>query len=281
MPLPPAVRAPLLSGFTLAAGPLAPTTIHTDARGVVGAGIRIPTPSGPIRGYLARPAAAKGKLPVVLVVHEIFGVHEHIKDVCRRFAKRGYVAVAPDLFGRQGDVSRLKEQADIMRVVAQVPDDQVLSDLDAAAAAAVARGRGDAEKVGLVGFCWGGRVAWLYAAHAPTLKGAVAFYGRLVGGAGDPVHPRNPVDTAGELKAPVLGLYAAQDAVISGADVQAMRQALASAGPKNPAAEKSYIHVYNNVGHGFFADYRATYDRAAANDAWHRVEVALDSYGLR
>jgi len=208
--------------------------------------------------------ATGGPFPVVLVVQEIFGVHEHIKDVCRRFAKEGYCAVAPELYARQGDVSKYTDYKQIFaEVVSKVPDAQVMSDLDAAVAWAAKSGSGDAARVGVTGFCWGGRITWLYAAHSAVLKAGVAWYGRLVGAA-TPLQPRYPIDVAAELKAPVLGLYGGQDQGIPLADVEKMRAALAAA--KQP----SEIHVYPDAPHGFHADYRPSFREADARDAWRR-----------
>jgi carboxymethylenebutenolidase len=208
--------------------------------------------------------ATGGPFPIVLVVQEIFGVHEHIKDVCRRFAKEGHCAVAPELYARQGDVSKYTDYKQIFaEVVSKVPDAQVMSDLDAAVAWAAKSGSGDAARVGVTGFCWGGRITWLYAAHSATLKAGVAWYGRLVGEA-TPLQPKYPIDVAAQLKAPVLGLYGGQDQGIPLTDVEKMRAALAAA--KQP----SEIHVYPEAPHGFHADYRPSFREADARDAWRR-----------
>jgi carboxymethylenebutenolidase len=206
---------------------------------------------------------AKGSaFPVVLVVQEIFGVHEHIKDVCRRFAKEGYCAIAPEMYARQGDVSKLTDYREIFaQVVSKVPDAQVMSDLDAATAWAAKTGSGDPSRVAVTGFCWGGRITWLYAAHNPKLKAGVAWYGRLVGQPTE-LQPRYPLDVAAELKAPVLGLYGEKDQGIPLEDVEKMRAALAAA--KQP----SQIVVFPDAPHGFHADYRPSFREAAAKDAW-------------
>jgi carboxymethylenebutenolidase len=241
------------AGFALAVRPVAASTITTSADGLAVADIRIPTPAGDIPGYSARPAKSKGKPHIVLVVHEIFGVHEHIRDVCRRLAKLGALAIAPDLFVRQGDVSKMTDFKEIVgKVVSKVPDEQVMSDLDATVAWAKGPGRGDAHRIGITGFCWGGRIVWLYAAHGAALKAGVAWYGRLVGDK-DALHPRHPVDVAAALKAPVMGLYGEQD------------QALAAG---SAPAKRSQIHVYPDAGHAFFADYRPSYSPAAAAGGW-------------
>jgi carboxymethylenebutenolidase len=265
------------TGFALAVRPVSATAIATSADGLTVADVRIPTAAGEIPAYSARPAKPKGKPPIVLVVHEIFGVHEHIRDVCRRVAKLGALAVAPDLFVRQGDVSKIADFKEIMgKVVSKVPDEQVLGDLDATAAWAKAAGGGDGGRIGITGFCWGGRIVWLYAARAAQLKAGVAWYGRLVGDK-DALHPRYPIDVAAALKAPVLGLYGGQDQGIPAASVEEMRKALAAGGA---AAKRSQIHVYPDSGHAFFADYRPSYRPADAADGWTRMQAWFKSNGV-
>src|SRR5690606_1103468 len=203
------------------------------------------------------------KLPVVLVVQEIFGVHEHIRDVCRRLAKQGYLAIAPELFFRQGDPTKLENVADILSsIVSKVPDAQVMADLDACAEWAATRS-GDAARLAITGFCWGGRITWLYAAHNPRLKAGVAWYGRL-DAAPSELQPDQPVDLAGELKAPVLGLYGGADQGIPLHDVEFMREQLKRAG------SRSTIHIYPDAPHAFHADYRPTYRKTEAEDGWRR-----------
>jgi carboxymethylenebutenolidase len=265
------------TGFALAARPVSATAIATSTDGLTVADVRIPTAVGEIPAYSARPAKPKGKPPIVLVVHEIFGVHEHIRDVCRRVARLGALAVAPDLFVRQGDVSKIADFKEIMgKVVSRVPDEQVLGDLDATAAWAKAAGGGDGGRIGIIGFCWGGRIVWLYAAHGARLMAGVAWYGRLVGDK-DPLHPRHPVDVAAALKAPVLGLYGGQDPGIPAASVEEMRKALAAG---RAAARRSQIHVYPDAGHAFFADYRPSYRAADAADGWTRMQAWLELHGV-
>jgi len=265
------------TGFALAVQPISAATITTTADGLDAGPIQIPTATGPIPGYRAAPGKPKGKPPIVLVVQEIFGVHEHIKDVCRRVAKLGAVAVAPELFVRQGDVSKMADMKEIMsKVVSKVPDEQVLSDLDAAVAWAKTSGGGDTARLGITGFCWGGRIVWLYAAHNPTLKAGGAWYGRLVGDK-DAAHPRHPIDVAAALKAPVLGLYGAQDQGIPVATVEDMRKALATGGA---ASRRSQIQVYPDAGHAFFADYRPSYRADAAADGWKRLVAWFESHGV-
>jgi carboxymethylenebutenolidase len=266
--------------FALAVLPVSAATITTSGEGLDTADVKIPTASGAIPGYRAMPAngtkkAAKG-FPVVLVVQEIFGVHEHIRDVCRRLAHQGYYAIAPELYFRQGDVSKLSDYKDIRQIVAKVPDAQVLGDLDAAAAFAKASGAADVGRLGITGFCWGGRIAWLYAAHSPALRAGVAFYGRLTGDKNE-LQPQHPTDVAGALKAPVLGLYGADDQSIAVASVEDMRKALAAG---SPAARASEIKVYPGAGHAFFADYRPSYKKEAAEDGWGRLLAWLKAHGV-
>lgn len=258
----------LSTGFALAAGPVQASVVETSSDDLEAGEVQIPTASGALPGYRARPKAPKHKLPVVLVVHEIFGVHEHIKDVCRRLAKVGFFAVAPDLLVRQGDVSKLTDIKDVLALVARVPDNEVLTDLDAVDAWAQEDPSVDRDKLALTGFCWGGRVAWLYASHSPRLKTAVAWYGRL-DGARDPLRQRQPVDLIEELRCPVLGLYGAKDQGIPVASVSEMQRLLREA--KNAKARASSIHLYADAGHAFFADYRPSYQKDAAEDGWKRL----------
>jgi carboxymethylenebutenolidase len=264
----------LATGFVLAVRPvMAQTMITTDASGLEAGEVKIPTADGQIPAYRAMPASG-GPFPVVLVVQEIFGVHEHIKDICRRFAKLGYLAVAPELYARQGDVSKLSDIQEIVStVVAKVPDAQVMSDLDAAVAWAEKSGKGDVNRLGITGFCWGGRIVWLYAAHNPKLKAGVAWYGRLVGQSSD-LTPKNPIDLVAELKAPVLGLYGGADQGIPTDTVEKMQAALKTAG--NP----SQIILYPDTPHGFFADYRPSYRKERAEDGWKRLLEWFKKYGV-
>ena len=240
----------LAVGFAAATLPVrADTVIATDSRGLVAGEVKIPVADGEIPAYRARPDG-RGPYPVVLVVQEIFGVHEHIKDVCRRFAKEGYCAVAPELYARQGDVTKFTDYKEIFaQVVSKVPDAQVMSDLDASAAWAAKSSSGDAARLGVTGFCWGGRITWLYAAHNPRLSAGVAWYGRLIGQPSE-LQPKYPIDVVAEINAPVLGLYGGQDQGIPLEDVEKMRAALAAA--KKP----SEIVVFPEAPHGFHADYR-------------------------
>ena len=264
----------LATGFALATRPVsANTAIKTDAKGLDAGEVKVPTADGTIPAYRAQPAAG-GPFPTVLVVQEIFGVHEHIKDICRRFAKLGYLAIAPELYARQGDVSNIADFKEIVsKVVSKVPDAQVMADLDATVAYAKASGKGDTARLGITGFCWGGRIVWLYTAHNPGVKAGVAWYGRLVGQA-DPLHPKNPIDVAGGLKAPVLGLYGAADQGIPVATVDQMRAALKTA---NKPAE---IVVYPDTPHAFYADYRASYRKEPAEDGWKRLLAWFKANGV-
>ncbi len=263
----------LAAGFALAVQPVSAETITTDAKGLEAGEVKIPVEKGDIPAYRAMPSEG-GPFPVVLVVQEIFGVHEHIKDVCRRFAKLGYLAVAPELYSRQGDVSKMTDIKDIIgKVVSKVPDAQVMSDLDATVAWAKKSGKGDTAKLGITGFCWGGRIVWLYSAHNKDLKAGVAWYGRLVGDT-DPLHPKNPIDLVTDLKAPVLGLYGAADTGIPTESVEKMRKALKDA--KNP----SEIELYPETPHGFHADYRPSYRKEKAEDGWKRLQAWFKKNGV-
>jgi carboxymethylenebutenolidase len=254
----------IAAGFAAATLPIrAEGVITTPDDGLTAGAVKIPTGDGELPAYRALPAGG-GPFPVVLVVQEIFGVHEHVQDVCRRFAKAGYLAIAPELYARQGDVAKMTDiQQIVTEVVAKVPDRQVMSDLDAAVAWAEKNG-GDPARLAITGFCWGGRVVWLYAAHSVKLRAGVAWYGRLTG-APDPLHPKHALDVAGALHAPVLGLYGGADTGIPMPDVEKMRGAIAAAGGA------SQIHVYPDAPHGFHADYRPSYREADAKDGWRRT----------
>jgi carboxymethylenebutenolidase len=254
----------LASGFALAVQPVTADTITTDSQGLEAGEVKIRTADGQLPAYRAMPASG-GPFPVVLVVQEIFGVHEHIKDLCRRLAKAGYLALAPELYARQGDVSRMNNiQQIISQVVSKVPDAQVLGDLDAAVVWARQSGKADVSKLAVTGFCWGGRIVWLYAAHNPRVRAGVAWYGRLVGEA-DPLHPKHPVDIAASIQAPVLGLYGGADTGIPPDSVEKMRAALKA------AQVASEIIVYPDTPHGFNADYRPTYRKQQAEAGWQKM----------
>lgn len=262
----------LATGFALAVQPVGAATITTNADGLTAGEVKIPVGDSTIPAYRAMPAKG-GPFPVVLVVQEIFGVHEHIKDICRRFAKLGYMAIAPEMYARQGDVSKLKSIDEIRPIVAKVPDAQVMGDLDATVEYATETGKGDVTRLGITGFCWGGRIVWLYAAHSKQLKAGVAWYGRLVGDASD-LMPKHPVDVAADLKAPVLGLYAGKDTGIPLDTVEKMREAVKKA--KVPAE----IVVYPEAQHGFNADYRPSYGEADAKDGWNKLQAWFKKNGV-
>jgi carboxymethylenebutenolidase len=265
-----ALKAALGVGYAAAAGPLmAQTAIRTPSDGLVTGEFTYEVNGFKVPAFRAAPAGRSG-LPVVLVVHEIFGVHEYIADTARRFARAGYLAIAPELFARQGDPTQFGEVGRIMsEIVARTPDEQVMADLDGALKWAAANG-GDAARAGVTGFCWGGRITWLYAAHGPV-KAGVAWYGRLVG-ASTALTPRHPVDVAATLKAPVLGLYGAADSGIPLDTVDKMKGALAGG---NAAAKASKFVVYPDAPHAFHADYRPSFRQQPAEDGWKQ---ALDFF---
>jgi len=266
----------LAAGFAAAVHPVhAQTAISTDADGLTAGEVKIPVADGTMPAYRAAPAG-RSALPTVLVVQEIFGVHEHIRDVCRRFAKLGYLAVAPELYARQGDPSKISDIPALMStIVSKVPDAQVMSDLDATADWAAKQG-GDSKKLGITGFCWGGRIVWLYAAHRPALAAGVAWYGRLVGDR-TALTPANPIDIAASLQVPVLGLYGGADAGIPVATVDQMRAALKE---NHGAGGSSEIVVYPDTPHAFHADYRPSYREQAAKDGWKRCIDWFRAHGL-
>jgi carboxymethylenebutenolidase len=269
------VQTAVGSGFAAAVLPVGAQTIQTDTTGLLAGPVTIPVGGFELPAYRAAPAGAVGA-PVVLVVSEIFGVHEHIADVARRFAKLGYLAIAPDLFVRQGDAKAVTDMARLMSdIIAKVPDAQVMGDLDASVAWAKSQG-GDTSKLGVTGFCWGGRITWLYSAHNPAVKAGVAWYGRLVG-APTALQPKHPVDIAAQLRAPVLGLYGGADTGIPAASIDQMKAAL-SAG--SPAAQQSRFVVYPDAPHAFHADYRPSYRQPAATDGWQRCLAWFKAYGV-
>jgi len=253
-------------GFALAVQPVQAQTIIKTADGKE------------MPAYRAMPASGTG-MGTILVVHEAWGVHAHIADICRRFAKAGWCALAPELWFRQGDPRNAPDTQTIIRdIMAKVPDAQVLSDLDASTALVKGEGRANTAKLGVTGFCWGGRIAWLYAAHNPGLKAGVAWYGAIAGNA-SPLRPTNPIDIVKDLKGPVLGLYGGADTFIPGASVERMRAALEAA-TGNPAAKKSMIHTYPDAPHAFNADYRDSYRKEAAEDGWKRCTEWFKANGV-
>jgi carboxymethylenebutenolidase len=270
------VRASVGTGFAAAVLPvMAQTVIKTDSAGLMAGEVTIPVGDFKLPAYRAAPLG-KANAPVVLVISEIFGVHEHIADVARRLAHQGYFAVAPELFVRQGDAGAYGEIAKLIsEVVSKVPDAQVMADLDATTAWAKGQGA-DTSRLGITGFCWGGRITWLYAAHNPTVKAGVAWYGRLQG-AVTALNPAQPIDRVNQLNAPVLGLYGGQDSGIPVDSVNAMKTALAGG---SAAARKSQFVVYPDAPHAFHADYRPSYRKDAADDGWQRCLAWLKAQGV-
>lgn len=251
------------AGFAAACRPVSSSAVQTPADGLKEERLSIPASDGfAIPAFAARPQDARNA-PVICVVHEIFGVHEWIRDMCRRFARQGYFAIAPDLFARHGDATKIADFKQLIgTIVSKAPDDQVLSDIDATFDWAGAHG-GDARRRGITGFCWGGRIVWLYAAHSAALDAGVAYYGRIVSDK-TALQPLRPIDQAAALKAPVLGQYGALDKGIPLADVEAMQAALKTAGKSPPSG----ITIHAGADHGFMADYRPSYNEAAAKAAW-------------
>jgi carboxymethylenebutenolidase len=266
----------LPQGYARIVQPIASTAISTDTKGLVAGEVKIQTMTGPVPAYRAMPEKG-GKLPVVLVVQEIFGVHEHIKDVCRRLAKLGYFAISVELYFRQGDVTKFTDNQEIFaKVVNHVPDSQVMSDLDAAVLYAESTGKADTARLGVTGFCWGGRITWTYCTHNPKVRAGVAWYGRLVAPARSALQPAYPVELAAHLKAPVLGLYGSVDASIPTEHVEQMRVALKAANDS-----VSNIVVYDGAPHAFYADYRPSYRKEAAEDGWKRMQDWFTKYGVK
>jgi carboxymethylenebutenolidase len=257
----------IIAGFALAVQPVVgQTMIKTDAAGLVAAEVQIPVSDGEIPAYRAMPDKKGKKFPVVLVIHEIFGVHEHIQDVCRRFAKLGYMAIAPALYARQGDVKSIASVQELARdIFSKIPDTQSMSFLDSTVAWAK-KNSGNTKKLSITGFCWGGRIVWLYAAHNAQVDAGAAWYGRLVPGTTkNEAQPTMPIDYAKDLKVPVIGLYGGLDTGIPLDSVQRMQEEL------KKGKSKSEIVVYPNAGHAFNADYRPSYNKQAAEDAWAKM----------
>ncbi|MBD2139116.1 dienelactone hydrolase family protein [Anabaena sp. FACHB-1237] len=264
--------AALTSGFAVAVQPVLAKVISTDTQGLIAGVVKIPVKDGEIPAYRAQPEQGEN-FPIVLVIQEIFGVHEHIQDVVRRLAKLGYLAIAPELFIRQGDVSKLINIDEIRAIASKVPDTQVLSDLDATVDWGVKSAKGNGDRLGITGFCWGGRITWLYSAHNPQVKAGVAWYGRVVGNVTE-LQPQQPVDIASELKVPVLGLYGGQDTGIPLDTVEQIREKLKS------SSSKSEIIVYPDAPHAFFADYRPSYREIEAKDGWQKLQGWFKQYGV-
>ena len=267
------VKATLSVGFCAAVSPLWAETIATSADGLTAGEVKVPAGDADIPAYRAEPDSG-GPFPVVLVIHEIFGVHEHIKDVCRRWAKLGYYAIAPELFARQGDAAAMKDISALMQtIVLKTPDAEVAADLDATLRFAAASGSADVSRAAVTGFCWGGRQAWLYAEHNPSLKAGVAWYGPLAMPMNE-LRPTNPPDGVANLKVPVLGLYGGQDRGIPREQIDAFEAKLAAAGGA------SKIIVFDDAGHAFFADYRPSYIKADAEASWRAATAWLKAHGV-
>lgn len=262
------------AGLALAVRPaVAQTAIRTDDAGLLAGEVKVPVKDGEMVAYRAVPKGA-GRPPVVLVISEIFGVHEYIRDVCRRLGKLGYCAIAPELFARLGDPRQLSSVPEILaRITSKTPDAQVMSDLDATVAWAAKHGA-DTGRLAITGFCWGGRITWLYCAHSSRVRAGAAWYGRLVGEVNE-YTPRHPLDVVDQLKAPVLGLYGGLDTGIPLETVEAMEKALQSG---STAARKSEIQLYDNAPHAFHADYRPSFRREDAEDGWKRMLAWFDRF---
>ena len=275
-----ALKVALGIGYAATALPImAQTAIQTSAEGLVTGQTVYEVNGFKVPAFYAAPAG-KANLPVILVVQEIFGVHAYIADIARRFARAGFLAIAPELYARQGDPRQYSDIARLLSdVVAKVPDAQVMADLDGAVQWAGAHG-GNLGKVGITGFCWGGRIAWLYAEQSQNVKAGVAWYGRLAGSP-SALTPRQPLDLAASLKAPVLGLYGGQDSGIPLTTINEMKDALAAAGRKgNTAARMSEFVVYPDAPHAFHADYRPSYRKAAAEDGFQRALAWFKAHGV-
>ncbi|HEY6983735.1 dienelactone hydrolase family protein [Reyranella sp.] len=267
------------ASYALAVQPVeAQTVIVTPSDGLAAGAVSVKTSDGrEMMAYRAMPASGEG-FGTVLVVQEIFGVHAHIADMCRRFAKVGYYAIAPDLYFRQGDATKVADSQVLIRdYMSKTSDEQVMGDFDSTVAFAKAEGKADTSKLGITGFCWGGRITWLYDAHNPGIKAAVAWYGPL-GSKVTPLTPRNPIDIVNQLHGPVLGLYGGTDSIITAESIERMRSALKDS--SNPSATKSDIHIYPDAGHAFNADNRPSYRKEAAEDGWKRCLAWFKANGV-
>ena len=265
------VMTSLITGFALSVQPVSADAIHTDATGLDAGEVKVPVADGSIPAYRAMPDNG-GPFPTVLVIHEAWGVHEHIKDLCRRLAKLGYFAIAPELWARQGNAAAAKDMDETRRIMSSVPEAQVMSDLDATEAYAKSTGKADTTKLAVTGFCWGGRETWLYAAHNPDLKAAVPWYG--VDRPAGELTPQNPVDIAGQVKCPVLAFYGGEDQSIP-PETREMREAECKA-----AGKTCEMKVYPDAPHGFNADYRPSYRADDAKDAWARMLAWFKKHGV-
>jgi carboxymethylenebutenolidase len=266
------VMTSLATGFALSAGPVSAETITTDTAGLVAGEVKVKTADGEMPAYRAMPDKG-GPFPTVLVVQEVFGVHEHIKDLCRRLAKSGYFAIAPELYARQGDPTKYTEIPKLIaEIVSKVPTDQVMSDLDATVTFAKASGKAETTRLAVTGFCWGGFATWIYAAHNPGLKAAVAWYGvdRKI----SDIIPKNPVDIMADLKCPVLALYGGQDQSIPKETIDKRQEACKAAG------KTCEVKIYPDAPHGFNADYRPSYRADDAKDGWARMLAWFKQNGV-
>lgn len=262
----------LAAGFALSVQPVSAEAIHTDSSGLVAGEVKVPVADGQIPAYRAMPDKG-GPFATVLVIHEVWGVHEHIQDLCRRLAKLGYYAIAPELFAREGNAAQIPDLQQLIRtIVAKVPDDEAMSDLDAALVYAKQSGKADLSRLAVTGFCWGGRITWLYAAHQPALKAAVAWYG--VDRTRAALQPNNPLDVIPDLKCPVLALYGGADKSIPQELIDRRQAACKAAGKTCEAI------VYPDAPHGFNADYRPSYRPEAAKDGWAKMLAWFKQYGV-
>ncbi len=264
--------AKVAAGFALAAQPISAETITTNTEGLLAGDIQVATPNGNIPAYRAMPANGSN-LPMVIVVPEIFGLHEHIKDVCRRLAHEGYFAIANEPFSRHGDVTKLSDFGQIREIVGKTSDQEVMIDLDATRVYAMGTGKVNPQRLAITGFCWGGRVVWLYTAYSNSVKAGAAWYGRLVGQSNE-LQPKHPVDIAANLNAPVLGLYGEEDSGIPLSTIDQMRNA-AKAGGKT-----ADIIVYPKAPHAFHADYRQSYREKEAKEAWAAMLAWFKKHGV-
>jgi carboxymethylenebutenolidase len=265
------VMTSLATGFALSMQPVSAETITTDANGLEAGEVKVPTADGEMPAYRAMPATG-GPFPTVLVAHEAWGVHEHIKDLCRRFAKLGYYAIAPELFAREGNAAAITDPQERGKLLASVPTDEAMSDLDATVVYAKSSGKADTKRLAITGFCWGGFATWMYAAHNPAVKAAVAWYGvdRKI----SDLIPQNPVDVIGQLKCPVLAFYGGKDPSIPPETIDKREDACKAAG------KTCEVKVYPDAAHGFNADYRPSYNAEAAKDAWGLMLAWFKKYGV-
>jgi carboxymethylenebutenolidase len=267
------VMTSLATGFALSVQPVSADAIHTDSTALDAGEVKVPVPDGTIPAYRAMPDKG-GPFPTVLVVQEIFGVHEHIKDLCRRLAKVGYFAIAPELYARQGNPAEISDIQELIKtIVSKVPDSQVMSDLDSTVAFAKASGKADTTKLAITGFCWGGGIVWRYAAHSPALKAAVAWYGPIDRPPTE-LQPKSPINLVDDLKAPVLGLYGGADTGIPVESVERMRAAC------QEAHKTCELVIYPDAPHGFNADYRPSYRAEAAKDGWTKMLSWFKDHGV-